>query len=745
MPVSLFVSAEMIRHLVRRAFELPPHVATAKAVRLAGRFARERVRRVEDRLRPSYGGGIGPLLPMPVPHNPAAIDEAGRKTLMACGEMYMAHRFDILGSGWVDVGYGVEAEGIEGVKYAPDADAQRVAQTGDPTALVARANRVEAARIFGLITSADYRPIDWQRDMRSGFRWSAATPANALRIGLDRGADIKMPWELSRMQHLPQLALLASLAAAGQPGARPADACVAEIRNQMLDFVASNPPRYGACWGCPMDVGIRVANWVLTLGLLDGAGLSLDEPCRAILARSIYDHAGHIAANLEWAESGRSNHYLADLVGLLFAAAILPRQAETRSWVNFAAREIVAETGLQFHADGGNYEGSTSYHRLSGELALFGTALAAGLARREPALFTAFDDAVMTRLKAPTPPLEPSINMLLRGLCPRLEAILAFSEAIRRPDGRMIQVGDTDSGRLFKLLPPPAAGPQADATAPREDHLRIDDLAGGIGALLGRETDGAGSLAGSVVRALSHGWEDFGDRGAAAGIAVDLPCEPLDDIERRIMTLPAAARRRHVFALSRQDADGRRVARLAAFPEFGLYVLSAAGIYLAFRCAPHGRRDAPTSHLHDDNLSIELFTGTDSVVSDPGTYVYTSLPEWRNAYRRAEAHFAPRATEWEAVAYTDYLFELRPLATARCLHASGSGLAGVLDGPGRRVYRLVRIDGDAVTVLDAAEHGTLRALPDPVMRCDGYGRKTAHPAYLVQAMGRPNMPASGGR
>ena len=69
-------------------------------------------------------------------------------------------------------------------------------------------------------------------------------------------------------------------------------------------------------------------------------------------------------------ESGRSNHYLSDIVGLLFIAAYLPPTAETDAWLAFATNELVGETERQFHRDGGHYEGSTSYHRLSGELAV---------------------------------------------------------------------------------------------------------------------------------------------------------------------------------------------------------------------------------------------------------------------------------------------------------------------------------------------------------------------------------------
>lgn len=49
----------------------------------------------------------------------------------------------------------------------------------------------------------EYKPIDWQKDFKSGFRWSAKD----WYLNQRNSVDIKVPWEIGRLQHLPQLAL----------------------------------------------------------------------------------------------------------------------------------------------------------------------------------------------------------------------------------------------------------------------------------------------------------------------------------------------------------------------------------------------------------------------------------------------------------------------------------------------------------------------------------------------------------
>ncbi|HUU25112.1 MAG TPA: heparinase II/III family protein [Methyloceanibacter sp.] len=697
---------------LRRAGELPPHVAAKKGLGLIARiWVRERERLIEG-LWPSFSLYRHALRLAPIAVAREAVSETTLTALCHLTEQYLQHRFDLLGSGSVDVGYGGAPAGLEGITFGIDDRVQRAAAGGAPWRLVSRANQPSAARIYALIDDPHYRPIDWQRDFRSGYRWGNDQRYTQLGIGAVRGADIKWPWELSRMQHLPQLALAAALAKAGDRRFREPEAYAREIRNQMLDFIALNPPRFGACWGCPMDVGIRAANWVLALSLLKGAGIDLDGAAVQEVAASLHAHAGHIAAHLEWSESGRSNHYLSDLVGLAFCAAVLPDAPESASWLAFAASELVHETDAQFLADGGNYEGSTNYHRLSAELVLCGFALLLGLPKER---VSDCDPAVTALLRPPFRRLE-SFNEAARQLAPKLAAIADFAAAIRRPDGRMVQIGDTDSGRLFKLEP------KIEGTG-EEEQLAIDDIVDGYAVLLGQRPSKP-SVTAAVVSELCRGNTL---RAPAPARRKPQTQEELDVLEQMIDALPEERRRRRTFAVL---APERSSLSLAAFPDFGLFMLRGERFFLSFRCAAHAHSGAPSGHTHDDNLSIELFD-RDLLVADPGTYVYTPLPEWRNRYRAADAHLAPRSTAWSAVGPANLLFALEQIAKARCLHASLAGFAGVLEHPNGSVWRTVRIAGSTIEIRDGTSSGRLAPVATPPNYCSGYGKNTSRPAFIV--------------
>jgi len=93
--------------------------------------------------------------------------------------------------------------------------------------------------------------IDWSRDFKSGRRWPLRQ-SSLLRVAYEDGSDVKVPWELSRFQHLPLLA------SAGQ---------VNEVGAQLESWIAANPVELGVNWTTTMDVAIRAANWVAALAL----------------------------------------------------------------------------------------------------------------------------------------------------------------------------------------------------------------------------------------------------------------------------------------------------------------------------------------------------------------------------------------------------------------------------------------------------------------------------------------------
>jgi len=216
-------------------------------------------------------------------------------------EHYLQHRFDLLGSGWVQVKHGMSCRGLEAYHYEME----------NLTPTVNAANLAESKRIFALIDK-DYMLIDWHLDFKSGYRWSETTWYQDITYGHKLGVDVKVPWELARMQHLPQLAFQYALTDKDQIYQR-------EFRHQVLDFMATNPPRFGVNWCCTMDVGIRVANWLVAYDLFCAYGAEFDEAFLKLFKRSVYEHGRHIINNLEWSPDLRSNHYLSDIIGLLYS------------------------------------------------------------------------------------------------------------------------------------------------------------------------------------------------------------------------------------------------------------------------------------------------------------------------------------------------------------------------------------------------------------------------------------------
>jgi len=189
----------------------------------------------------------------------------------------------------------------------------------------------------------------------------------------------------------------------------------------------------------------------------------------------------------------------------------------------------------------------------------------------------------------------------------------------------------------------------------------------------------------------------------------------------RLASLPPHAKRELSVPLPKL-ADERT---LELFPDFGLHVIKGNDFFLALRCVENYRTDAPTGHLHDDNLAIELFADGRLLISDPGTYVYTSLPNARNAYRSANAHHAPRAEGWDVTAMDpSLLFQCPKARTARLLYAGVDGFAAELMGSnGECLIRAIHIGAQTITISDGVERGTLRPLSVPPPYSNGYGKQ----------------------
>ncbi len=525
-------------------------------------------------------------------------------------ELYLAHHFNLLGSGWLQVKHGMFCKGIEGSRYEMRSPVYVDSEGHWLKGRINPSNLQESQRIWSLVDH-EYIPIDWHLDFKSGYRWSEDNWYLDIPHGHKLGVDIKVPWELARMQHLPHLVWAYTLAADGEPGSQPPEVYVREFRNQVLDFIATNPPRFGVNWKSPMDVGIRVVNWLVTYDLFRAYGARFDNEFETEFFCSIYQHGHHLINNLEWNNEIRGNHYLSNVVSLLFVASYLPCTPETDVWLAFSIQELIKEVEFQFTQDGANFEASTSYHRLSTEMVIYATALILGLPKEKQVALRNYDFRllkILPKLKAAPVPLyalpgSEHLTPFPPWYLERLEKMAEFTLHITKPSGKVIQIGDNDSGRLLKLQP--LLESKSDCSSPDENHLDHRHLVAAMNSLFGREDftafAGQGWLETEIVRSLAGN-----------------------------TYLPS-------YLSRTKGGKEHNESKLYAYPDFGLYVYRSVNTYLAVRCGSIGQ-NGNGGHAHNDNLSFELNVGGKDFIVDGGSYLYTAVPKIRNEFRSTRAH-----------------------------------------------------------------------------------------------------------
>ncbi len=655
--------------------------------------------------------------------NAAFMDQVWRKTpwhrtlVVELAREAVAHRFDLLGSGRVTLSYDMTCKGLAGIRFARPA-APAIDEAGHWLAgRINSSNLAEAQRIWRLIDPA-YVPIDWQLDFKSGYRWSESTWHGAIRFGHHLGADVKVPWELARLQHLPMLALAACDADSDAPE------FTREVRNQLLDFIATNPPGFGVNWACAMDVGIRVANMVVAHDLLLAAGANLDVDFETIFDASVLAHARHIAGNLEWSPLYRGNHYLADLAGLLFAATDLPQSQETDGWLAFATRELLGEVGYQFHADGSNFEASTCYHRLSAEIVLWACALLDNLTEtRLEALARPHSWNGTVPPRRPLPPL-PMHNVpssckptpISPQMRQQLAAMARFTRCVTRPDGLAVQFGDNDSGR-FLILGSQEQRAWRDGVNPATslDHRGLCE---GTDSFLGKPSADAAS---SILATFA------GRTGDAPAMDYDpQPCGNRGDDVRwdELTALGQSAPPGSIWRCEIPGGPGLRgQLEYQGFDGMGCYVLRSTRLFVAIRCGEIGVGGLGP-HAHCDQLAIEVMVDGRSLIRDPGSYIYTALPDMRNRYRSVKSHHAPRHGDAEPANLTLGIFDLRGASAGECLYFGARGFVGRHRGYGFDVYRRVEVEDDRIIVIDFSPDGHTISDPtaDPIDFSPGYGQ-----------------------
>lgn len=271
-----------------------------------------------------------------------------------------------------------------------------------------RADEVLERRVpclgFGVLHLGN--PGRWHADLATGSSWNPRR--FGLRLDFARPfeeSDVKVPWELSRLQALYWLAQGWLLS--GE------ERYLKALRQMLNDWRAANPVGLGVNWSCPMEVAIRSVNLVKALDIV-WTELSNEERMDAVFL--LERHAAFLRRHPEISDVN-GNHYLADLAGLVQIGVAVRRWGSAAPWLRDEVDCLAKELRSQLHDDGVHHEKATGYHRLVLEL-----------------IVGAVADLVRSDVPFPL------------SLRDDLERMAGFLRAIQNRDGTIPLIGDSDSG-----------------------------------------------------------------------------------------------------------------------------------------------------------------------------------------------------------------------------------------------------------------------------------------------------------
>ena len=254
-------------------------------------------------------------------------------------------------------------------------------------------------------------PPQWQLDFVSGKEWPPL-PSERLQVVRHDGSDVKVPWELSRLQFLPVLGKGWRL--------RRDEGYRTTAKSLLSDWMQQNPVGIGVNWTVAMEASLRAISVCFLLELLAPFGPA-EQAWLEDVTRCLWEHLLFIEAHNEFSHFARSNHYLSNIVGMFCLSSYLIGPGMDARRIRYS-QLVEREIKHQVYEDGGDHEASIGYHVLVCQM------------------FTVY--AMLAGARG----MEPSAAFFRR-----LRGMYEFMAAVADADGRLPQVGDCDDGRVELL------------------------------------------------------------------------------------------------------------------------------------------------------------------------------------------------------------------------------------------------------------------------------------------------------
>jgi hypothetical protein len=465
---------------------------------------------------------------------------------------------------------------------------------------------------FNLLGSGkqQFTSMPWHTDFRLESRGSNDIHFDATSffkdISIDVGQeweekkDIKVPWELSRLQHVP----VVGKAYQHTKNEQYAHA----FTEQVTDWHQKNPFLRGINWLCPMEVGIRAANLVIAWPLF-ARSPSISPVFWQLLFSLLHDHLLYLENTWEIYDSRTSNHYLGDLIGYYYLCWLFKDLPGFNKKIVWCRAQLLGELRKQVLPDGADYEGSTSYHRLVTQMFYHAAVLSEDMG-------LPFDAAALTTIHA-------------------MHDFIAWCTPV---GGKLVTIGDDDSGRLVSTNAIRTDGSIHLGLRPRHSPRtgEIDNLAEQQGAYEKESTKFQVPHSTSDIIANSISQNDL-------VIGLKKKSNPV---------------RGEFFAKSSEQNVSNHQSFGKLFPHFGLSIYKTEKLHVTFRHHSYNKFQ-PSGHFHNDVGAVTLAVSGKRLLVDPGSYLYTPSRQWREYFRSVKHHSTFYIHDHEPIPFDDRLFALK--------------------------------------------------------------------------------------
>lgn len=401
-----------------------------------------------------------------------------------------------------------------------------------------------------------------------------------------RNFDIKYIWEASRFQFIPYTANSTQLK---------------EVNELIKSFITSNPVGFGPNWMCAMEVSIRAINICEYVDLFNEEDIITDKD-RTLYSKFIYEHFLFIYYNLEKNVQGYSgNHYLSNLIGLIIISNRFIPSSFDKKIIKYAISELDKELNIQFNNDGSYFENSTMYHRLATEMIFFMLEI---LSNFEDSLTNDY----IKRFYSLTRDVELFNTSIYKEI---LIKSAKFMSDVSSPNGRLVIIGDNDSGRFIDL---DYSGNYDDMSA---SYLLQNIYQKNI--MVNNDND--------IVVSTTN--------------IFNTDCDP-NNINKVF----------YEFDLEKYS--------IIEYSDFGVYIFKSKNLFLTIRSNYSTRKMV---HAHEDLLSINLVINGKKLLWDPGMPTYTRDRKLRDEYRFSDIHNSPLVSDLKGLNLKTFEFKLvkRPL------------------------------------------------------------------------------------